>query len=157
MTEEASVSEEIAAPAERVWAMVSDVTQMGRWSPENEGATWLRGATGPQPGAQFQGVNRNGKKTWTSIGTIVECEPPRVFSFRIKAVGLKVAEWRYEFETTATGCRVTETWVDQRGPLIKALGKSTTGVKDRAAHNQTTMLETLEKLKLEAEADSAPG
>ena len=62
MAEEASVSEEIVAPAERVWAMVSDVTQMGKWSPENEGATWLRGATGPQSGAQFQGVNRNGKK-----------------------------------------------------------------------------------------------
>ena len=117
MADELSVSEEIVAPPERVWAMVSDVTQMGKWSPENEGGvTWLRGATGPKSGAQFQGVNRNGKKEWTSVGTIVECEPGRSFSFQIKAVGLKVAEWRYEFETTPTGCRVIETWIDQRWP-----------------------------------------
>ncbi len=157
MADELSVSEEITAPAEAVWAMVSDVTQMGKWSPENEGAAWLRGATGPQSGAQFQGVNRNGKKEWTSVGTIVDCEPGRVFSFRIKAVGLKVAEWRYEFETTPTGCRVIETWIDQRGPIIKALGKQATGVKDRAAHNQITMRQTLENLKSEAESAPASG
>ena len=75
----------------------------------------------------------------------------------IKAVGLKVAEWRYEFETTPTGCRVIETWIDQRGPIIKALGKQATGVKDRAAHNQITMRQTLENLKSEAESTPASG
>ena len=72
MAGQVSVTREIGAPAELVWAMVSDVTRMGEWSPENEGCTLLGGATAAQPGARFRGVNRNGKKKWTTMGTVVE-------------------------------------------------------------------------------------
>ena len=135
--------------------MVSDLTRMGEWSPENEGCTWLRGATGPQKGAMFRGTNRNGKKKWKTVGTIVDIEPGRLLTFRITAVGFKVAEWRYVFETTATGCRITETWIDQRGLLAKALGKPVSGVEDRVAHNRGTMQRTLERLKSTAEPPPA--
>ena len=50
MTDEVRVTREIDAPAEKLWAMVSDVTRMGEWSPENVGGNWLGGATGPKPG-----------------------------------------------------------------------------------------------------------
>ena len=66
MADEVSVSREIAAPAEQVWAMVSDVTRMGEWSPEAEGATWLGDASGAAPGARFRGTNRHGTKTWST-------------------------------------------------------------------------------------------
>jgi uncharacterized protein YndB with AHSA1/START domain len=154
MTEQVSVSREIGAPAARVWAMVSDVTRMGEWSPENLGGEWVRGATGPQPGVSFRGTNRNGKKQWKTAATVVDAEPGRLFSFRVKAIGLKVAEWRYAFEPTATGCRVTETWIDQRGVLAKTLGKPVSGVADRAAHNRAGMEQTLERLAAVAEAVS---
>jgi hypothetical protein len=133
--------------------MVSDMTQMGSWSPENDGAIWLQGAKGPQPGAKFRGVNHNGKKKWKSVGRIIDAEPGRLLTFRIKAMGLRVAEWRYEFETTPNGCRVTETWIDQRGPIVKALGKPVTGVQDRTSHNRVTMDKTLENLKSAAESN----
>ena len=152
MAEQVSVTREMAAPAEQVWAMVSDLPRMGEWSPENEGAAWLRGATGPAPGATFRGTNRNGKKTWSTDGTVVEVEPGRLFTFRTKAAGFKVAEWRYAFETTATGCRVTETWIDQRGRLAKILGTPVSGVSDRTTHNRASMEETLDRLKDAAEA-----
>ncbi len=135
--------------------MVSDLTRMGEWSPENEEATWLRGATGPQPGATFRGTNRNGKKKWKTVGTIVEMDPGRLFTFRITAAGFKVAEWRYKFETTPSGCQVTETWIDQRGRLAKALGKPVSGVEDRVAHNRSSMERTLERLKSTAESSPA--
>ena len=80
----------------------------------------MRGASGPVPGATFRGVNRNGKKKWKTMGTIVDADPGRLLTFRITAAGFKVAEWRYEFEATATGCRISETWVDQRGRIAKA-------------------------------------
>ena len=155
MAEPVSVTREIDAPAEQVWAMVSDVTRMGEWSPENEGSTWLRGATGPQPGATFRGTNRNGKKKWKTVGAIVDMEPGRLFTFRITAVGFKVAEWRYVFETTPSGCQVTETWIDQRGRIAKALGKPVSGVDNRAAHNRAGMVQTLERLKSAAESTPA--
>jgi len=154
MADQMSVTREIGAPAEQVWAMVSDLTRMGEWSPENEGATWLRGASGPRPGARFRGVNRNGKKKWKTVGRIVGADPGRLLTFRITAAGFKVAEWRYELESTATGCRVTETWIDQRGRIAKALGKPVSGVGDRTAHNRVTMEHTLERLK--STAESAP-
>ncbi len=41
--DEASVT--IAAAPERVWALVTDITRMGEWSPESTGGRWTRGAT----------------------------------------------------------------------------------------------------------------
>lgn len=152
MTEQVSVTREISAPAERVWAMVSDVTRMGEWSPESTGAKWLGGATGAKPGAKFRGSNRNARRKWNTVGVVADAEPGRRFSFRISAVGLKVAEWIYDFEPTATGCRVTETWIDQRGPIAKALGKPVSGVDDRSSHNRAGMEQTLERLAAVAES-----
>ncbi len=151
MADQVTVRQEIRAPVEQVWAMVSDLTRMGEWSPENEGATWRHGATGPQVGAKFRGTNRNGKRRWRTAGRIVDCQPGSLFVFRITAAGLPIAEWRYEFETTAVGCQVTETWIDQRGRIAKALGKPVSGVSDRAAHNRTTMEQTLAGLKVATE------
>lgn len=152
MAEQVSVALEIGASAEQVWAMVADVTRMGEWSPETVGATWLDGATGPEPGAKFRGTNRNGKKKWDTVATIVEAAPGRVFSFRVAAKGLKVAEWRYTFEPTSGGCRVEETWIDQRGRIATFFGKPVSGVDERAVHNRAGMEKTLERLKVVAES-----
>ena len=63
-----------------------------------------------------------------------------------------IATWRYDIEPTATGCRVAETWIDERGALITFIGKVMYGVADRAAHNREGMVATLENLKAAAEA-----
>lgn len=152
MSREVSVSREIDASPDTVWAMVSDVTRMGEWSPETHGATWIKGATGPAPGAKFKGGNRNGKKQWNTVATVVDADPGRCFAFTVQAVGLPIAEWRYTIEPTATGCRVTETWIDRRGKIAATLGKPVSGVADRATHNREGMEQTLERLKAAAEA-----
>jgi uncharacterized protein YndB with AHSA1/START domain len=154
MAAQVSVTREIGAPAGRVWAMVSDVTRMGEWSPETEGGTWLRGARGPEPGSRFRGVNRNGAKRWKTTATVIDAEPGRCFTFRVTAAGLQVAQWSYVFEPAPDGCRVTETWTDQRGRLAKVLGRPVSGVADRAAHNRAGMQQTLQRLA--AAAESSP-
>ncbi len=153
MTDRLHVTTEIDAPAERVWAMVADVTRMGEWSPENDGAVWRKGATAAVPGATFVGTNSQGRRSWETTCTIVEAEPGRVLSFRVKAVGMKVARWTYRFEPTDGGCRVTEEWIDERNALVKALGKPVSGVSDRLHHNRAGMEQTLENLKSAAEAE----
>ena len=47
------VSLHMAAPPEQVWALVSDVTRIGEFSPETFEAQWTHGATGPVVGARF--------------------------------------------------------------------------------------------------------
>lgn len=105
---------EIKAPAEKVWALVSDLPRMGEWSPENAGGKWVRGATGPALGAIFKGTNRNGVRRWSTTVTVIAYEPSKVFEFAVTSGPLEVANWRYEFAETEAGCRVTESWSDRR-------------------------------------------
>lgn len=146
MSERESVSRDIAAPAETVWAMVSDVTRMGEWSPETTGAKWLGGATGPVAGARFRGSNRNGIFRWRTLATVTVAEPGKEFTFRVSFGPLQVAEWSYTFEPTSAGCRVTETWTDRRWAPTRYGGLVMSGVADRAAHNRAGMAETLDRL-----------
>jgi uncharacterized protein YndB with AHSA1/START domain len=152
MADQVSVTTEIHAPADRVWAMVADLPRMKEWSPENDGVVWRKGATSAVPGATFSGTNSQGRKSWETAGMIVEAEPGRVLSFRVTAVGMKVALWTYRFEPTDTGCTVTETWTDERNALVKALGRPVSGVSDRVTHNTAGMEQTLANLKTAAEA-----
>lgn len=155
LPEHAEVSTAIAAPPDTVWSLVSDVTRMGEWSPENEGATWRGGATGPTVGAQFIGRNRHGARAWSTRCRVTEATPGRAFAFHVAAGPFRVAEWRYEIEPTSAGCVVTESFVDRRGAIMHFLGRTATGVHDRVAHNEATMRTTLERLKAAAEHRTA--
>ena len=146
-------SVEVAAPAERVWALVSDLPRMGEFSPENEGGSWQRGATGPAVGAVFRGTNRSGRRRWSTRCTVTRAEPGRAFAFAVSAVGMPVAEWSYDLEPTDSGCRLTETWQDRRSGLMSWLGKRTTGVQDRIGFTATSIEQTLARVKAHAEQE----
>lgn len=150
-----AVSVEIAAPAEAVWALVSDLTRMGEWSPETTKVEWTGGSTGPSVGATFKGTNKLGPRRWSTNGRIVVADPPNELAWDVTAVGLKVARWAYRIESTGEfSCRVTETFDDQRGGLLKVLGSLVSGVKDRGEHNAKGMEATLARLKAAAEPTS---
>jgi ligand-binding SRPBCC domain-containing protein len=139
-----AATREIAAPTEKVWALVSDLPRMGEWSPENAGGKWVKGATGPALGAVFRGTNKNGVRRWSSTVTIVGFEPAKVFEFAVTTGPLAIANWRYEFEDAESGCRVTESWVDHRTPwfafVARAIGDHS------AAHAEKEMEATLANL-----------
>lgn len=151
MGQQVSVTRAIGAPADTVWAMISDVTRMGEWSPETVGCRWIKGATGPAVGARFAGDNRNGGKSWSTNCTVTAAEPGRSFAFRVDVGPIKVAEWGFAIQPGAEGCTVTETWTDRRGKLATLLGKPLSGVADRAEHNRAGMEQTLERLAAAAE------
>lgn len=140
------VTREIGATPDQLWEMVADLPRMPSWSPEHERTDWLGDATGPALGAKFRGVNRNGSRTWKSIGEITECEPGRRLAFRVKAGPFSISEWSYVFEPAPGGCRLTEAWTDRRSGFMRVLSKRVTGVDDRATHNRRGMEQTLERL-----------
>lgn len=155
MADGTEVSIDVAAGPATLYEMVSDVTRMGEWSPENVGCTWMGGAAGPAVGARFKGKNQRGWRRWSTVNEVVEAEPGRAFAFRTSSFGLKVAVWRYRFDgdDAAGTCTVTESWTDERGALITVGGKLATGVGDRASHNREGMQQTLAAVKAAAEAD----
>jgi uncharacterized protein YndB with AHSA1/START domain len=118
-----AASRDIAAPAATVWELVTDLPRMGEWSPENKGGKWVKGATGPALGSVFKGSNKNGVRRWSTTVTVIACEPGKLFEFAVTLGPLTVAKWRYEFEDTPTGCRVTESWVDERHSWFKGIGR----------------------------------
>jgi hypothetical protein len=118
-----AASRDIAAPAEKVWGLVADLPRMGEWSPENQGGKWVKGSTGPALGSVFKGSNKNGLRRWSTTVTVVACEPGKVFEFAVTSGPLAVATWRYEFEDTDEGCRVTESWKDQRQSWFTAVAR----------------------------------
>jgi uncharacterized protein YndB with AHSA1/START domain len=153
--QEMSVSIDVAANPEIVWGLISDLAKMGEWSPECTGVKWAGaapGPAGPSVGAVFKGKNKIGFRRWSTKGTIIAAEPNRRIAWDVAALGLPVARWSYTIGPSDSGCRVTESWEDKRGAIIKAVGPLTTGVKDRAAHNEAGMRTTLERLKAAAEA-----
>lgn len=152
MSDSASVTRDIAAPADTVWEMVSHLERMGEWSPENEGGEWIKGATGPAVGAVFRGANRNGSKSWKTVATVTAADPGRRFAFRVGVMGLRVADWSFDIEPTDSGCRVTQSFTDLRAGFFKPIAKMATGVADRVTHNRAAMETTLERLAAAAEA-----
>jgi hypothetical protein len=122
------------APPAEVWALVSDVTRIGEFSPETFEAKWTRGSAGPEVGAYFAGhVKRNGVgPTYWSPCRVTACEPERVF-------------WGYRLEPRDGGTLVTEYFrLDPNLPLRLywiVLGPL------RARTNRTGMRTTLERMK----------
>jgi uncharacterized protein YndB with AHSA1/START domain len=147
------VSATIAAPADTVYAAVSDITRMGEWSPECRGGRWLGGATEARPGARFRGTNRNGPWRWATTCTVLTADPGRELSWEVRSLGRPVALWCYRFAGDGHGgTAVVESTEDRRGAVIKALAPLATGVGDRAGRNKKTMEITLARVKQVVEA-----
>ena len=69
----------------QVWALVSDVTRIGEFSPETFEARWTRGSTGPEVGAYVQGPREAQRRrpTYWSPCQVTKCVPEQVFEFAV--------------------------------------------------------------------------
>jgi uncharacterized protein YndB with AHSA1/START domain len=146
-----SVTVHIAASPERVWELVSDVTKIGRYSPETFEAEWVDGATGPTVGAKFRGhVKRNGVGPiyWTTCA-VSACVPGREFAFGVGPVDKPLNIWRYELEPSGDGTDVTESFTLADTPLLRFYWAVLGWARGRT--NRNDMRTTLERMKAELE------
>lgn len=140
------VSAVIEAPPDVLYALVSDVTRMGEWSPENVGGRWLGGATAPAVGARFRGANRRGWRRWSTTCTVVAAEPTRTFAFDVRVAGIRTSRWTYAFRAVGGRTEVTESWSDHRPKWLATVGGLTMGISDLRAHNEQNIATTLARL-----------
>ena len=148
----AAVTLHMDAPPEKVWALISDITKMGEYSPEVFEAEWLDGATGPAVGARYRGhVKRNeiGPTYWT-VCEVTESEPGKVFEFAVVMRDRPLNTWRYELKPVDGGTDVTESF-DLGDNLWTRIWRPLGGFL-RERRNRRDMLTTLERIKAVAEA-----
>lgn len=148
---------QMAAPAVRIWNLVTDVTRIGEFSPETFEGQWLDGADGPVAGARFRGhVRRNGRGPvyWTAC-TVTGSEPGRLFEFRVGGPGGKtVNTWRYEMSEQPDGTAVTESFELPDVRLARLYWKI--AGRARLRTNLDGMRATLERIKVVVEAADRP-
>lgn len=154
MSSRATISRsiDVEAPADQVWALISDLPRMGDLSPENTGGSWVGSATEAAVGARFRGANRRGWRRWSTSVEVTTCEPGRRFVFDVSSLGLAVARWSYDVVPRSdAACTVTESWADHRGRLMDAIGMLATGVSDRSGYTVQSIDHTLARVKAQAE------
>jgi uncharacterized protein YndB with AHSA1/START domain len=140
----------IDATPERVWELVTDITRMGEWSPENTGGRWLSGARGPAVGARFLGFNAHGWLRWITRCRVVECERPSRFAFTVTESKMT---WGWRLDPDGTGTRLTQ-WREHTAEpdiMAKALAATRLLGRDRETLMVDGMHRTLARLKAHAE------
>jgi hypothetical protein len=144
----------IAAPAERVYDLISDVTRMGEWSPECHSCRWLGRHREPVAGAVFVGFNRRGWARWATTNKVERAERGTAFVFRTRETGVR---WGYELAADDDGTAVTEfrDLSSARLWMIKLGGPLVGGFEAHADELRAGMRQTLERLKAAAEAPDA--
>jgi hypothetical protein len=103
------VSIHIEASPAQVYDLVSNVTNMGQWSPETRRCKWVQG-DGPAVGARFKGYNRRGRARWSSTLEVIAADPGVEFAFRRAVLHCGVCDWRYRMEPDAAGTTLTESY-----------------------------------------------
>lgn len=149
-----TVSTNVAAAPEVVYDLVSDITNMGRWSPETYRCEWIDGSTKARVDASFKGWNKDSLGPipirWSTVCTVITAARGEEFAFRVRQSG---ATWTYRFESDgAGGTKLTETRGDgEKPPLAKVFSLIVPG---RDGKLVAGMHQTLERIKAAAESTS---
>ena len=150
------VTVHIDAAPERVYALISDVTRMGEWSPECYRCEWRDGASGPAVGARFKGSNKRGLLRWSTTAQVQEADPGRVFAFATFDRDREVTRWRYSFTAAGNGTDATESYERVWTPGYVKLAEKLV-LRGRDGQLDEGMRATLQRLKTAAEQAGPPG
>ena len=141
---------EIDAPPAAVWALVSDLRNMSRWSPQCM-KTFVKGGGEVRLGSKMINVNRRKLLVWPTQSKVVRFTPEKEIAFRVKE---NFTVWSYELEPTATGTRLTARREAPHGISeisVKLTNRALGGVDRFAVELEQGMAQTLARIKADAE------
>ncbi|MER5938212.1 SRPBCC family protein [Streptomyces sp. NPDC001928] len=98
-----------AAPA-RVYAAISDVSAIGRWSPNATDVAFDEPGAGPRVGAWFSGRNRRDGKEWTTRSQVERADPGAAFGFVVGGAEDGIVRWDWTFRAQGRGTVVRQSW-----------------------------------------------
>ena len=143
---------EVDATPERVWALVSDLRRMARWSPQVQ-RTFVRGDGTVRLGTRTFNVNRRGLLVWPTRAKVVRFDPQREIALRIKD---NFTIWSFTLEPTeAGGTLITQRRETPQGisPISHRLTDAVLGGQQQfTAELRDGMRQTLTRIKADAEA-----
>ncbi|MBD8871004.1 SRPBCC family protein [Nocardioides donggukensis] len=142
---------EVSAPPATVWALVTDLPRMARWSPQVV-KTIVRGGRGVGLGTRTVNINRRGPLVWPTRSKVVAFEPHSEFAFRIKD---NYTIWSFSLEPTTTGTRVVQRrrTPDGTAAISNRLVDTVLGGQEQfTSELRDGMRQTLSRIKAEAEA-----
>ncbi|WP_141013041.1 SRPBCC family protein [Nocardioides sambongensis] len=98
----------VQATPEDLYALVSDITRTGEWSPVCTACWWDDDAEAGHVGAWFTGHNELPGRTWETRSEVVTAEPGREFAWK---VGGRLVRWGFTLDPAEAGMTtLTESW-----------------------------------------------
>jgi ribosome-associated toxin RatA of RatAB toxin-antitoxin module len=97
----------VDAPPVAVYALVSDITRMGEFSPVTKSAQWI-----DEEHTRFSGDNVTPERQWTTQCRVDVAEPGREFTFTNCGMDgtRELVRWSYTFAPAGDGTEVAEHW-----------------------------------------------
>jgi uncharacterized protein YndB with AHSA1/START domain len=148
----------IAAPPERVWALVSDIELPARFSEEFLGASWV-GGDGPAVGASFVGRSTHpAMGEWEAESFVEVYEEGRRFGWATVDPSNPGSRWCFELEPVDGGTRLRYSMSIGPGPsglsiAIEAMpDKEPRILQRRLTEHHAKMVRTLQGIAELAEA-----
>ena len=140
----------IAAPPDRVWSLITDVSRMPDWSPELVRMLPLKRG-GMRRGQWYLGINRRKAVVWPTRNVVAVLEPGRSVAWDTKTSG---ARWIWEIKSSGEGTHVVHRRpVPEKLTLIGEVFAKLLlgGVEGHADELEAGMARTLERVKAVAE------
>ena len=142
---------EIDAPPAKVWALVSELRNMPRWSPQTA-KSFVRGGGATKAGSKLFNINRRGLLVWPTQSMVVRFEPEQEIAWRVKE---NYTIWSYALEpTTSGGTKVTSRREAPKGisdVSVRLTNLAMGGTDGFADELKRDMATTLAKIKADAE------
>jgi len=142
----------VARDPQDVYALVSDVTRMGQWSPVCRACWWDDPDAGPVAGAWFTGRNETPERVWETRSQVTVADG-RSFVWEVNGGWVR---WGFTVAPAADGTRLTEHWhllprgVEGFGERYGADAEAQIAERTAAAHSGIP--ETLAAIKRTAES-----
>lgn len=98
---------DVAADAESLYEMLTDIGRTGEWSPVCISCWWEDTDQAGAVGAWFVGRNEQPDRTWETRSLVVVADRPHEFAW---VVGGGFVRWGYTFTPVKSATRVIESW-----------------------------------------------